>query len=178
MFSPTKSVCFVVPSKSCKLDSASHVYLKGKAMGYVDSFKYLGSWTIIKLTDDEDIKRERQSLSVRGKIFLRKFGFFSLDIKCYLFKNFCFYLYCAALLADFNKATLYRLKIYYNNIKRRLIDVPLWESAMNMFVTLGIINFDENLRYCALSCKKLVEDCINELVIKLNPSDAAMMSKI
>ena len=60
----------------------------------------------------------------------------------------------------------------------RLVDVPLWEIARNMFVSLGIINFDENLRYCAMSCRKLVEDCINEHGIRLNPNDATMMSKI
>ena len=151
---------------------------KGKILDYVDSFKYLGHWINSKFTDDEDIRREIRSLAVRGNILLRKFGFCSVDIKCYLFKTFCYSLYCAALWADFYKATLYRLKVCYNNIMRRLVGVPPWESARSMFVTLGIRSFDENLRYCAISCKKLVEDCINKLVCRLNSSDAALMSKI
>ena len=115
VFSPTKSVCLVVPPKGCKLDSAPKVYLKGKILDYVDSFKYLGHWINSKFTDDEDIRREIRSLAVRGNILLRKFGFCSVDIKCYLFKTFCYSLYCATLWADFYKATLYRLKACYNN---------------------------------------------------------------
>ena len=46
-----------------------------------------------------------------------------------------------------------------------------------MFVTLGIRSFDENLRLCAMTCKKLVEDSRNELVCSLNSSDAVLTSK-
>ena len=57
-------------------------------------------------------------------------------------------------LSDFYKTTLYRLKVCYNNTMRRYVGVPHWERARNMFVTLAIRNFDENLRWCAMSCKK------------------------
>ena len=49
---------------------------------------------------------------------------------------------------------VYRLKVGYYNIIRRFVGVPPWASARTMFVTLGIRSFDENLRYCAMSCKK------------------------
>ena len=61
---------------------------------------------------------------------------------------------------------------------RRLVGVPQWESARNMFVTLGVRSLDENLRYSALSCKKLVELSNNNILCIINASDAALLSQI
>ena len=177
-FSPTKSVCLLISPKGCKLDQIPNVYLKGKVLEYVDSFKYLGHLICGNFMDDDDIKRELRSLSVRGNILIRKFGCCSMYVKCYLFKTFCYSLYCAALWANFRKSTLYRLKVCYNNIMRRLVGVPQWESARNMFVTLGVRSLDENLRYSAFSCKKLVELSNNNILCIINSSDAALLSQI
>ena len=61
---------------------------------------------------------------------------------------------------------------------RRLVGVLPLESAGRLFVTLGIRSSYENLKYCAISCKKLVRDCINELVCRFNSSDADFIPKI
>ena len=61
---------------------------------------------------------------------------------------------------------------------RRLVVAPQWESARNMFVTLGVRSLDENLGYIALSCKKIVELSNNSILCIINSSDAALLSQI
>jgi len=43
--------------------------------------------------DDDDIERERRKLAVRGNMLIRKFGLCSNEIKCLLFRSFCYQLY-------------------------------------------------------------------------------------
>ena len=80
-FRPTKSVCLVSSPKGCKLCQVPNVYLKGKGLENVDSFKYQGHLICGNFMDDDDIKRELSSLSVRGNILIRKFGYCSIDNK-------------------------------------------------------------------------------------------------
>ena len=178
MLNPTKSMYLVVPPSNGKYESVRNMYLEGKVLDHVDSFRYLVSLVDIKITDDEDIKWELRSLSVRDNVLLMKFGFYCVDGKCYLLKNFRYSLYCAVLRPNFYKPTLYRLKVYYNNILRVLVGVAPWESARNMSVVLCIRSFDEYLRHCTMRFKKLVDDCNNELMCNLQSSDAVLMFKI
>ena len=60
---------------------------------------------------------------------------------------------------------------------RRPIGVTPWESVRNMFVTLGFRSCDENLRICAMSCKKTKELVVILNFCRLNSSDAALLSK-
>ena len=92
--------------------------------------------------------------------------------------TFCYSLYCAAIWANFLKSTLYRLKVCYNKIMRRWVCVPQGESARNILITLGVRSLDENLRYSALSCKRLVELSNNNILCKINSNDAALLSEL
>ena len=71
----------------CNPDTDTYEYLKGKVMGYVNNFKYLGHWINSKFTDDEDIRREIRFLSVRGNILPRESGFCNVDVERCLFKT-------------------------------------------------------------------------------------------
>ena len=119
---------------------------------------YLNKKNVIKndLTYVDDILREVRSLSVWGNILIRKSSFCTYDVLCCLFKTFCISLYCSALWSNFRQTTLYMLKVRYNNIMRRLIDVARWQRDRNTFVTLHIGSFDEALRYASFSCQNLV----------------------
>ena len=126
-----------------------NIYMAGSQLQYVSSFKYLGHFITVDLKDEMDIAREVRSLYSRGNTLIRKFGNLTLDVKCSLFKTYCYPLYASPLWCRFTAAKLYRLKVAYNNTMRRLVYVPPWESARTMFVTHGVKSFEENLRTLA-----------------------------
>ena len=121
--------------------------------------------------------REIRSLNARGNTIIRKFGILSLDVKCELFKSYCYPLYTCALWADYNQGTLNRLKVAYNNIMRRLAYVPPWSSASHMFGSLGVRSFQETMSNCSYSLMRRIDHCPNEFINVISDSDASMLSK-
>ena len=63
-----------------------------------------------------------------------------------LIKTYCSTMYCSALWFNCTKTALAILKISYYNILRRLLGLPKYNSASEMFVNLGILLFSELLR--------------------------------
>ena len=161
IYSVSKTVCMVIPSKGVKWWSPPNFYLDGVVLEYVESFIYLGHFIKNDLTDDDDLLREVRSLSVRGNILIMKFSFCTFIVMCCLFKNSRYSLYCSALWSNSRPTTLYRLKVCYSNIMWLLIGVPRWQSDRNMFVTLRIRSFDEIRRYVSFSCPKLLCGSVN-----------------
>ena len=78
-------------------------------------------------------------------ILLRRFSKCSIDVKCSLFKMYCSNLYCSSFWFDYSKTALKKIKIAYNNSRRRLLSVPKHNSASEMFVNLNILSFGELL---------------------------------
>ena len=66
-------------------------------------------------------------------MIVRKFIKCSPDVKCFLFKSYCCNLYCFLLWYDCSKTALKTLKISYNNSLRKLLDIPKYNSAGEMF---------------------------------------------
>ena len=128
--------------------------MSDKKLIYVNEFKYLGHFITNNCRDDIDILKEVRSLYSRGNTIIRKFHYCTLDVKCSLFQTYCYSLYGGALWASFNNYNMKRLNVCYNNIMRRLVGVPPWESARTMFVALGVKSFGEvrrNLAYSLMS---------------------------
>ena len=73
-------------------------------------------------------------------MLIRKISKCSLNIKCYLFKTYCSTMYCSALWFNSTKTTLTKLKIAHNDSLRRLLGLPKYNSASEMFVNLGILH--------------------------------------
>ena len=97
IFSTTKSVCMRVLPKSLKLNGCPSIYLGGTRLSFVDSFNYLGHLLVSDFDDDEDIRKESRKLCYRGNSLIRKFKFCNDDVKCNLFKSYCYSLYCVSL---------------------------------------------------------------------------------
>ena len=55
-------------------------------------------------------------------------------------------MYCSALWFNSTKTALTKLKTAYNNSLRRLLGLPTYNSASEIFVNLGILSFGELLR--------------------------------
>ena len=104
-----------------------------------------------------------RKLYANVNLLLRKFSKCSVGVKCFLFKTYCFNLYCARMWFDCTKAALKKLKIAYNNSLRRLMFLPWRNSATEMFVNLGIHSFDEMLKI-VLSFRSWVTASHNQLI--------------
>ena len=76
-------------------------------------------------------------------MLVRKLSKCSVNIKCYLFKTYCSAMCCSAFRFNSTKTALTKLKIAYNNSKRRLLGLPKYNSRSEMFVNLGILSFGE-----------------------------------
>ena len=87
-----------------------------------------------------------------ANMLIRKFSKCSVNVKCYLFKTYCSTMYCSALWFNSTKTALTKLKIAYNISLRRLLGLPKYNSASEMFVNLGILSFGELLRKFHNSC--------------------------
>ena len=175
-FSTEKSLAMLVHIGSHATFTPPPVFLSGSSLQYVDRFKYLGHIITADFKDDEDIMRELRNLNVRGNMLVRKFGFLSLDVKCDLFKTYCYPIYTCALWSRYNQASINRLKVAYNNIMRRLSHVPPWGSASFMFGMLGVRSFQEIIRTHAYSLMRRIDCSPNSFIVSLLSSDAALFS--
>ena len=63
-----------------------------------------------------------------------------------MLQTYCSTMYCSALWFNSTKTALTKLKIAYNNSLRRLLGLPKYNSASEMFVNLRIISIGELLR--------------------------------
>ena len=71
-----------------------------------------------------------------------------------------------------------KLKIACNNGLRRILNLPKYNSASEMFVNLNIPSFDELLRKFVYSVKSRIQDSCNSLVNGIVKSSVPLFSKI
>ena len=118
------------------------------------------------------MRKEMRKLCYRGNCLIRSFRFCNEDVKCTLFKSFCHSLYCSSLWSTYRDHTFQRLKVNYNNIMRRLMNVPPFSSASFLFGSLGVKTLMELLRNTQYSLMKRIEFSSNSLIAVLKTSDA------
>ena len=178
IFNTVKSVCMCIMPNCHTFNTCPSIYLSGEKLIHVESFTYLGHVISIDFKDDADIRREIRSLSARGNTLIRKFKSCTSEVKCNLFKTFCYSLYCCGLWSDYKVSTMYRLKVTYNNIMRRLVNVPTYRSASNLFVTLGVRSLPEVIRYTCYTTRKRVSSSENSMIMTMCNSDARYNSSL
>ena len=154
------------------------IKLYGKTLDFVDIFKYLGHIITSDLSDNDDIRNQNKKLCARGNMIARKFKCCSEEVKCLMFKTFCYSIYGAALWSKYSVAVMDRLRVNYNNILRRLNNVPPWKSASQLFVSLGLRGFREQRRAWAYSLSQRLIRSPNSLVQCLVHSDARANSTL
>ena len=132
-YSTTKTEAMVIKPRGMVFTSPD-IFLGGVAIRYVDQFKYLGHIISNDLTDDADIEREIRNMYIRGNTIVRRFKFLGPEIKCSLFKSYCYCMYTSSLWSNYRQSTLNKLKVCYNDIMRKLMGVPRWHSARTLFV--------------------------------------------
>ena len=154
------------------------VKLSRKTLTFVEEFKYLGHIISADLSDNKDILSQNKKLCARGNMVIRKMKSCSEEIKCLMFKTFCYAIYGAGLWSTYNIATLNRLRVNYNNILRRLMNVPPWSSASELFVRKGLRGFAEQRRAMAFNLMQRVMRSNNSIVQRVVHSDAQAHSPL
>ena len=79
---------------------------------------------------------------------------------------------------DSTVTAMRKLKIAYNNGLRRILNLPKYNSASEMFVNLKLPSFDELLRKFVYSFKGRIQDSCNSLVNGIVKSSVPLFSKI
>lgn len=154
----------LIQSKKIQIHRNPVLHLNGNRLNFVDSYKYLGCFITNTKSDVCDIKRQTRAICVRANMLIRKFSSCSEEVKIRLFSTFCQNLYCAHLWAVFDKKTIDKLRVTYNNALRTLLRKPTFCSASWLFVNCNVPSFKENLRKCIYGFKTRMSLSNNSLV--------------
>jgi len=94
------------------------------------------------------------------------------------FKTFCYQLYSCSLRARYKRSSINRLRVCFYTILSRLLGLPQWCNASNMFVEMRVRSLQEvrkqvfySLMIRVNSSEKLLFCCIGNI-------DAAVFSSI
>jgi hypothetical protein len=119
-----------------------------------------------------------RSFCIRANMLVRTFSACSEEVKISLFRAFCSNMYCSQLWRCFDKKTLDKLRVIYNNALRKLMSRERYCSASKLFVDCNIVSFKEMLRKYVYSFKSRVTSSANALVRAVTDSYYAYSSRL
>jgi hypothetical protein len=152
--------------------------LGGTPLKRVDSFKYLGHWITEDLKDNQDIERERRSLSVRCNMLARRFAKCTDEAKVTLFKAYCQSFYTCSLWVNYTQGTYSDLRVQYNNAFRVLMGLPRFCSASGMFAEAHVDGFAAIMRKRCASHLRRMRDSPNIILRVLSDRwDSPMLAR-
>ena len=125
-----------------------------------------------------DLMNQNRKLCARGNMVARKFKSCSIDVKRQLFLTYCSTIYCCALWTKFRNATMNRLRVNYNNILRRMVNIPSFTSASQLFTLLDLKGFLEVRRPASYSIMTRLQNSNNDVVSVILNSDARLHSSL
>ena len=113
---------------------------------------------------------------------LQKFSYCPLNIKCCnikccVFKSYCATMYFSSMWFDSTVTSMKKITIAYNGL-RRILNLPKYNSASEMFVNLNILYFGEQLRKSVFSFRKRIINSDASLVHGFVNSTTPLFSKI
>ena len=97
-------------------------------------------------SDDEDIAKQIRTLYIRSNKLLRMFSYCAIDVKMELFRSYFSSLYCCSIWSDYRKASYKKLTVAFNNVHRRMLNLPWRCSASAMYVNYNLPNLDTVIR--------------------------------
>ena len=113
---------------------------------FTNEAKYLGFTFNDSKCDDSDMLRQIRLLYAKSNTLLLTFSYCSSDVKVTLFQSYCTALYCPFLWIDYNKSTFSKIRVAFNNAYRKIFGLPKRGSAIAMYATHTICNFETMLR--------------------------------
>ena len=133
LYNGTKSYSLCFKTK-CSIFNKPVFTLNHLNIPTVDQSKYLGI-IISENNCAPDLKRQMSKLYDNVNMIIRKLSRCSPDVKCLFWRN----LYCSILWYDCSKTSLKTLRIAFNNSLRKLLGIPKYNSASEMFECLNIL---------------------------------------
>lgn len=167
IFNTKKSLCMMIQSHKVKFNSSPSMYINGKELNYVDTFRYLGYIISNDLSDGSDLDRQRRALYVSANRIKRQFCVCNEQVKTQLFNALCGNMYCSHLWARSNKDSFNRVRVAYNNALRIIFNYEKFCSAGTMFVYHGIYSFNAMLRRNIAGFRERVQNNNNSLLVVL-----------
>ena len=145
------------------------------------------------------LKKQLRKFYANVNMLLRRFSKCSTPVKCYLFKTYCYNLFCASLWYKstvtaikkitynnnnnnniYLKSSIQTSSIDYNNSIRRLFCLPKHNSASEMCVQvcLNIMSFGELLRKYLYSFRLRLSSSLNSVIDNIYMSIVPLYSNI
>ena len=150
-FNIKKSKLMVIKAEAYKNFNFPEIKLNDLALETVSTFNYLGHVITNDAMDDGDIMRHCRYLYTVGNSIIRKFYFCDLHIKLKLFSTYCGNAYTGHLWQKYNAASLNKVRVAYNCILRKLLNIPrhvngVSYSASGMFAKYNVPSFPSLMR--------------------------------
>ena len=79
--------------------------------------------------------KQMRSLYAKSNKVIRMFNHCTIDVKLLLIKSYCTSFYCGYLWSDYKAKTFSKLRVAFNNVYRRVLGLPTWSSASEMYAT-------------------------------------------
>ncbi len=130
--------------------------------------KYLGVILLSDLKDDKDITHQLRCFYASANALIRKFSTCSRSVKILLVESYCCNFYCGSLWTEYTKKCMYKLKVAYNNVFRKLLGFKSRDSASFMFVSNGIGTFDARIRQSCFKFRERIMSTNNEVIKATN----------
>ncbi len=140
------------------------LYLDGNRLRMTDEHKYLGTFVHSSGSDNIDINRQMRSIYVQGNVVISKFAMCTDDVKCQLFKSYCYNMYGCQLWSSYSRRELDKLRVAYNNIFRTFMSIDRRTSVSAAFIDKGIYHFNVLYRKIVYGFKSRISNSDNLLV--------------
>ena len=140
-FNALKSFCVAFTPKLFKL-RFPELNINAALIPYTDSIKNLGLTFTNSHKDDNDMLRQMRMLYARSNRLARLFPSCSRNVLIELGRSFCGSFYCSYLWTHYNKSSFSNIRVAYNDLYRKILDVSRSSSASAMFVNNNIPTFE------------------------------------
>lgn len=164
VYNETKSVCMLLKPRNSRVNYLTDVKLGNTSLNYVDEFLYLGHIVSGDLSDAADIKKQIRRTYATGNQLVRSFSTAPVQVKCQLFRTYCYNQYANSLWSNYTLRTIAKVRVAYNDVFRNLMQVPRWTRASPIFVQNRVYSFKELLRKSAYSLQQRLYSSQNTLV--------------
>ena len=164
LYNVKKTVCMCIKPKLHKRLHVPTFYLNGKSLAVTQQQKYLGVIVTDDLSDDLDIQRQLKAIYSRGNMLIKKFHKCSDDVKLQLFKSYCTNFYAVHLWCNYKKTIYDKVRVAFNNILRRLMNIRRDQSISGYLVQNELDNFKVLLRKSMYRFKSRIDTPENILV--------------
>ena len=163
-FNAKKSVCMFFRSSVNKQCGLADTFISGTMCEFANEVKYLGVMINSSLKTTIDVKRQTRNFYSRANLLIRNFRHCTDNVKCYLFQSYCTSMYCCQLWFNSTKGSIKKLRTSYNSALRRFLVISKPYSASQMFVSRGILSFDELLRKSIYRFVERIDNSTNSII--------------